>query len=227
MKLYMHPASTTSRPIMMFCAEQGVEVENVTNDLFTGEHKGEAYLAINPNGMVPMLDDDGFMMTESSAILKYLADKIDSTTYPKEAKARARINEVMDWFNTQFYRELGYHLVYPQVFPNHARATDELTKSIVDWGSERTAAMLEMLDHGWHTLPGGSSYLTGDDITIADYLAADLMGCADMIGMDWSVYPNVERWLDTMKARPAWADIHAVIDGFAASQADKEFTTVG
>ena len=41
MKLYAHPASTTSRPIMMFCAEQGIEIEHVTIDLFSGEHKGE------------------------------------------------------------------------------------------------------------------------------------------------------------------------------------------
>ena len=91
MKLYAHPASTTSRPIMMFCAEQGIEVENVTIDLFSGAHKEAPYLAVNPNGMIPAIDDEGFILSESSAILKYLADKIESPTYPKEARARARV----------------------------------------------------------------------------------------------------------------------------------------
>ncbi len=227
MKLYSHPASTTSRPIMMFCAEQDIEIETVTVDLFAGEHKKTAYLAVNPNGMVPTLDDDGFVLSESSAILKYLADKADSPTYPKQARARARVNEIMDWFNTQFYRELGYHVVYPQAFPNHARATDELTQSIVDWGHERTLPMLDLLDHGWVTFPGGGPYLTGADITIADYLGAELIGCGDLIGASWGGYPNIARWIDTMKSRPSWAEIHGVIDGFAASLAGKEFTTIG
>ena len=108
---------------MMFCAEQGVNVETVTIDLFSGAHKEAEFLAVNPNGLIPALDDDGFILTESSAILKYLADKFDSPTYPKDPRKRARINEIMDWFNTQLYRELGYHVVYPQVFPRQARAT--------------------------------------------------------------------------------------------------------
>lgn len=227
MKLYAHPASTTSRPIMMFCAEQGIDIDTVTIDLFQGEHKGDSYLAVNPNGMVPAIDDDGFVLSESSAILKYLADKAGSPTYPKDAQARARINEIMDWFNTQFYREIAYHVVYPQVFPNHARATDELTQSIIDWGMGQLPSLLATLDHGWVTFPDGGPYLTGADITIADYLGADLLACGDLIGADWSGYPNVARWLDTMKSRPSWAGVHEVINGFAGSLAGKQFTTIG
>jgi glutathione S-transferase len=226
MKLYAHPVSTTSRPIMMFCAEQGVDIEFVTVDLLSGAHKQADYLAVNPNGMVPAIEDDGFVLSESSAILKYLADKIDSPTYPKDPKARARINEIMDWFNTNFYRDIAYNVVYPQVFPNHARATDALTQSVIDWGLERLRPQLETLDRGWHTFPGGSAYLTGADITIADYLGADLLACGDLIGTDWSVYPNVARWLDTMKARPAWDEVHQVVNGFAASLADREFSSI-
>ena len=226
MKLYAHPASTTSRPILMFCAEQDIEVENITIDLFSGAHKEATYLAVNPNGMIPAIDDDGFILSKCSAILKYLADKIGSPTYPQEVQARARVNEIMDWANTQFYREIAYHLVYPQVFPNQARATDELTQSVVDWGLERLKPLLETLDHGWHTFPAGSVYLTGADITIADYLAANLAACGDIIGTDWSSVPNIERWLNAMKARPSWAEVHGPINAFIASLEGKEFTTI-
>ena len=226
MKLYAHPASTTSRPILMFCAEQDIEVENITIDLFSGATKEATYPAVNPNGMIPAIDDDGFILSECSAILKYLADKIGSPAYPQEAQARARINEIMDWANTQFYREIAYHLVYPQVFPNQARATDELTQSVVDWGLERLRPLLETLDHGWHTFPNGSVYLTGADITIADYLAANLAACGDIIGTDWSSVPNIERWLNAMKARPSWAKVHGPINAFIASLEGKEFTTI-
>ena len=57
----------------------------------TGEHMKPAYAAINPNRLVPVLEDGDFRLTESSAILKYLADKIDSPAYPKDLQeARAR-----------------------------------------------------------------------------------------------------------------------------------------
>ena len=82
MKLYYHPASTTSRPLMMFIADNSIDAELKLVDIFTGEHMGEAYTAVNPSRLVPVLEDGDFRLTESSAILKYLADKIDSPMYP-------------------------------------------------------------------------------------------------------------------------------------------------
>ena len=91
----------------------------------TGEHYKEPYAALNPNRMVPMLEDGDFRLTESSAILKYLADKIDSPAYPKDLKQRAKVNEMMDWLNTDFYRDGATGSCYPQIFPHHKRRSDE------------------------------------------------------------------------------------------------------
>jgi len=226
MKLYAHPISTTSRPVMMLCAHAGIDVEQVTVDLFSGEHKQAAHLSLNPNGLVPVLEDDGFVLTESSAIMKYLADKVGSPTYPKELRPRARVNEAMDWFNANLYREIGYHLVYPQVFPDHRRATDELNQSVVEWGRERTGAMLEILDGRWNLLAGEGNYLLGPELSIADFFGAELIAFADVIRLNWDRYPGVARWLGEMRAHPAWAEVHAAIDGFAASVAEQSFTTI-
>ncbi|MCZ6532715.1 MAG: glutathione S-transferase N-terminal domain-containing protein, partial [SAR324 cluster bacterium] len=108
MKLYMHPVSMTSRPVRLFIAENNIPVEEQLVDIFTGEHLQEPYAAINPNKLVPMLEEGDFRLTECSAILKYLADKIDSPADPKDLHQRAKVNEMMDWFNTGFYREFGY-----------------------------------------------------------------------------------------------------------------------
>ena len=70
MKLYANKMSTTSRPILMFCQEQGIDLEFISVDLPPGEHKKDDIKSINPNGMVPVLDDGGFLLTESLAILK-------------------------------------------------------------------------------------------------------------------------------------------------------------
>ena len=68
-------------------------------------------MRINPNGLVPVLEDGDFRLTESSAILKYIAEKKGSPAYPTELKARVRVNEMMDWFNASFYKNFGCGLV--------------------------------------------------------------------------------------------------------------------
>jgi glutathione S-transferase len=105
MKLYMHPVSMTSRPVRLFAADSGIALEEEVVDLLTGAHMQAPYSDINPNCLVPMLEDGDLKLTESSAILKYLADKIGSPAYPKDLKARAKVNEIMDWINTNFYRD--------------------------------------------------------------------------------------------------------------------------
>src|SRR6476659_4538184 len=136
MKLYMHPVSMTSRPIRLFIAESGIQVEEQLVDLMKGEHLQEAFAAVNPSKMVPVLEDGDLRLTESSAILKYLADKIESPAYPKDLKKRAKVNEAMDWLNTQFYRDFGYGLVYPQIFPHHKRRSDEAHAGTIAWGQQ-------------------------------------------------------------------------------------------
>ncbi len=114
MKLHYHPASTTSRTVMLFAAESGIPIDIQVVDLFTGEHDNPSLEATNPNHLVPVLEEGGFRLTENSAILEYLADKAGSPLYPKDLRGRARVNEGMDWINTQRCRDLACGLVYPQ-----------------------------------------------------------------------------------------------------------------
>ena len=146
MKVYYHPASTTSRPIMLFAAEEGADIEFKVVDLFTGEHCKDEYAAINPNRLVPLLEDGDFRLTESSAILKYLAEKLQSPTYPTDLKARARVNERMDWINTQVCRDFAYGFVYPQILPMHKRRSDEAQAATLAWGKERAKEVSERND---------------------------------------------------------------------------------
>jgi glutathione S-transferase len=223
MKLHFHPVSTTSRPVVLFCAENNVAVEPVVVDLMTGEHMKEPFLTLNPSAQVPVLEDGDFVLTESSAILKYLADKQNSPTYPKELKARARVNERMDWFNTNYYREWAYHLIYPQVFPTHLRSPDVAQKATLDWGKEKTEHWLKVLDK--HYL-ADAKYVCGSELTIADYLGAEYVAAGDLIGCNLSRFPNIQRWLGTMRALPSWKKVNEAVDGFAASLKGKEFVSV-
>src|SRR5204862_2521762 len=145
MKLYADPISTTCRPVLLFIADSGAPVEFHLVELMKGAHMQPEFIAINPSHAVPVLQDDEMILTESSAILKYLADKIDSPLYPKDLKKRAKVNELMDWFNTNFYRDYGYGMSYPQIFGHHKRPTDEAQAATIKWGVERAHGWLKVL----------------------------------------------------------------------------------
>ena len=223
MRLHMHPASITSRPVRLFISEKGIDVEEVIVDLFTGAHHQEPYISFNPSRLVPVLEDGDLKLTESSAILKYLAEKYDMPEYPKDLKARARVNEVMDWVNTNLYRDWGYNLCYPQLFPHHQRPSEEAQNVTVKWGAEKSKFWLQVMNDYW--LGDGRTWLAGDDITIADYFASSVIALGDMIRFDLSAYPNVADWLKRMKSLPSWGQVSEALDGFAASLAEKEFVT--
>ena len=172
MKLYMHPVSMTSRPIRLFIADNKIDCEEEVVDLMKGAHHQEPYASLNPNRLVPMLVDGDLKLTESSAILKYLADKIGSPAYPKDLKQRAKVNEAMDWINTNFYRDWGYGLAYPQLFPHHKRRSDEAQAATIEWGQRNSQNWLKLLNDYWI---GPRQYLCGDQITIADYFGAGIV----------------------------------------------------
>jgi glutathione S-transferase len=215
MKLYYHPASTTSRTIMMFAAEEAPDIELSLVDIFSGEHIKPEYVAINPSQMVPVLEDGDFRLTECSAILKYLAEKLGSPSYPKDLRERARVNEMMDWINSNLYRDLAYGVVYPQAFPGHKRRSEEAQAATLAWGAEKAKAWLKILDE--RLIGPDKAYLCGNRLTIADYLGAEMIGAGELVGCTFADYPNVRRWLGNMKQLKSWPSVHAAIDGFAAS----------
>jgi glutathione S-transferase len=224
MKLYMHPVSTVCRPIRLFCAENGIKIEEVTVDLMTGAQHKEPFASLNPNRQVPLLEDDDLRLTEGSAILKYLAEKDNLPSYPADLKKRAKINEVMDWLNTGFYRDFGYNFVYPQLFPHHKRRSDEAHSGTIAWGQEGSKKWLQILND--YYIGPKNPYLCGNEITIADYFGSGIVSIADLIGCDLSDYPNVKRWLANMRKLKNWDKVHEVFSGFAAGNKAKEFVRV-
>ena len=224
MKLYYHPVSTTCLMIRMFAAEEGITLDYRVIDLMQGEQRQPAYLQINPNGLVPALDDDGFVLTESGAILRYLAGKSVSPAYPQELQERARVDEMMEWFYSNFYKDLGYGLVYPQLFPHHRRPGEEAQSVTVEWGRDKARHWLGLLDR---QLSGSERrFLLGDRPTLADYVGAEMVNLGALVHCAYRDYPEVCRWLGNMKALPYWAEVHEMSDGFAASLGDKQFVSI-
>jgi glutathione S-transferase len=214
----------TTRPVRLFIAENHIPCEEQLVDILVGEHLRPPYSTLNPNKLVPMLEDGDLRLTESSAILKYLADKIDSPAYPKDLARRAKVNELMDWFNTNFYRDFGYGMAYPQIFPHHKRPTDEVQEATINWGKERAQGWLAILDSHW--LGPDKPYLCGDEITIADYFGSCLVTLGEVIRCDFTQYPNISRWLGNMKKLASWPRINEALYGLAGAVKDMPFIAV-
>ena len=89
----------------------------------------------------------------------------------------------MDWFNTQFYRDFGYGLLYPQIFPHHKRPTDDspATARRVGQGQGEELARRSSTDH---CIGQATQYLCGDQITIADYFGARIVTAGELIRCD-------------------------------------------
>lgn len=224
MKLYMDPVSMTSRPVRLLIAENGLAVDEEFVDLTSGAHHQEAFVSINPNRLVPVLEDGDLRLTESSAILKYLADKFELAAYPKDLKQRAKVNEMMDWFNTNFYRDFGYGLVYPQIFPHQKRQSDEAQEKTVAWGLERAQGWLQILNDYW--LGSDKAYLCGDEITIADYFGISLLTLGEVVRCDFGKYPNIARWIGNMKALETWPAVNEALYGLRDAVKDRQFVVV-
>jgi glutathione S-transferase len=221
MELYAHPLSTTSRAILLFEAESDVHLDLRTVDLSAGEHLRERLLSINPNGLVPVLVDGSLRLTDSAAILKHLADRTGSSAYPSDPGRRAEVDERMDWINANLYPSFGYDLVYPQLFPQHRRCGNEAQAALREWVVEKSRHWLRVLDSS--VIGPDQACLCGNAITIADYLGSSLLSLGEAIGCDYSEYPNIRRWLRTMRRLKGWPRVYAAFDNLVGSLREKNF----
>lgn len=211
MRIYIDPITTTSLPVLLFAAEHANPLQIHLVRLMNGEHLTAEYGALNPNRCVPTLQDEDFILTESSAILKYLAEKLHSPTYPRELRPRARINQAMDWFNTGFYRDVGYGAVYPRLLPEHGFTNPTTQADFLTRAEERAARWLSVLNKSWLSESG---FLCGPHISIADYLGSSYVAITELVGLDLTPYSNVCRWMSAMKSRPGWREVRGEWNAF-------------
>jgi len=194
MKLYFHPISQHSRRVLMAAEELGIELETETVALDKGVHKSERFLALNPAGQVPVLQDDGVVLAESHAIMKYLAAKNGETTlYPVDAVARATIDRGLDWNHTNLNPPVQAIAIQTFVMGENADQT------IVARSHEQAQQALTVLGCMIETGAVRSS-----DITLADISIATTVALYEMIGGDVTSNRAVENWYDTIKARPSF-----------------------
>ena len=195
MKLYEHPFSSAAFKARAVVHELGLPVTLVTVDMMKGEHKSPEFLAKNPNGKVPTLvDDDGFCVWESNAILCYLAArKPESGLLPADARGMAQVQQWLQWQATTFSLSTGEVMsetVYAKFFN---RGKDEAKYAA---GLEKVRRDLALLEK---TLEG-KEFLCGK-LTLADFSIVSGLFLRTPMGVDLEAFPNVKAWVNRMESR--------------------------
>ena len=198
--LYDNPISSNALKARFLLAELGLPYErrSVPFDL----PRPEWYLAANPVGGIPALEDDSLVLAESHAILRYLADREGrSDLYPSGLRERAAVDELLDrWaltFRPAFFRFEAPALGF---VPGKGMGGGPPDPDALPGVAEAIAPLLHTLD----ALVDASGYALGR-FTIADVSAAPVLYRTTHSGLDLSPYPNVQRWRETLLARPAFA----------------------
>lgn len=203
MKLYHHPLSGHSHRARLFLSLLGVPHDLVEVDLAKGAHKAPDYLRINPFGQVPALDDEGTIVTDSNAIMVYLARKLGKTEWlPNSPLAEARIQKWLSVAAGQIaYGPAAARLI--TVFGSDFRPEEVI---------QRAHGVLALIE----AQLSSQAFIAAEQPTIADIALYSYVARAPEGNVDLSDYPQVRGWLARIEALPGFVDFRRTPVGLGA-----------
>jgi glutathione S-transferase len=203
MKLYGHPMSTCTRKVLMTLAEKGREAELVQIDLMSGQQKSPEHLKRQPFGVVPVIEDEGFSLYESRAIIRYIDEKYSSTRLtPSDLQAKAKMEQ---WISVEhsYFTPAAMKIIIQKMF--HPMRGQPVDQAVVEQGKTDTARTLDIMERALE----GQQFLTGAQMTLADicYMPyIEYLFAAQEGGLITS-RKNVAAWWSRLSERPTWKRI--------------------
>jgi len=193
---YYAPMSTAVRTTWAV-EELGVPCERVKLDIQKKETKTEAFLKLNPNGLVPCLVVDGTPIFESTAIMIHLGETygVDKGLYPPPGLKRAETLKWVVWANVGFYDPISRWM---RNTSSNIPAEQQNAKA-GEVGKSDLGAAMQILDSAL----AGKSYLVDDKFSLADLSISSYLGWLKFMGYDYSSFKNVTAWGERCLGRPA------------------------
>ena len=185
-KLYDFELSGHAHRVRLMLSLIEQSYEKVAVNLGQGEHKQTPFLALNPFGLVPVLDDDGYIIRDSSAIIVYLANKYAPNWYPEHTEMRGRIHE---WLSMAT-RDLAEG-------PARARL---ITVFGAKFDSDTTIQYSHNLLAKVDQLIGDATWLVGQSPTVADVACYTYIAHAPEGNVSLTPYNNIRRWLTAVES---------------------------
>lgn len=200
MKLYYHQVSSNARKACALARHLGLQADYVAVDPTKGEQRTPEFLAINPNGKLPVLVDRGRTLWESNAILVHLAHAAGSDLWPADPAAQIDIIRWFSWEQAHFARHAG-----ALFFENFIKGT--LGHGEVD--PDAVAESTGFLHRFAAVLDGhlkGRDHVVGDGLTVADFALGAVVPLAATGKAPLDGYAEIARWYAGLEALPAWRD---------------------
>ena len=193
MKLYNVAYSGNSYKVQLLLSHLGIPCELIEVDILKGESRTPEFLKINPNGRTPVLvDDDGFVLAESNAILAYLAR---GTKFLPEDKRQWAL--VFQWMFFEQYSHEPF-IATSRFWLQHRPDTPE-----------RAAMLASKRDGGWAALKVMEQHLAKNDFFVGNYSIADIALFAYTHvshegGFPLDDFPKIQTWIERVKAQPGF-----------------------
>jgi glutathione S-transferase len=200
LKLHYHPLSTYSRRVLIALGEKHIPFEPVVINMEARKHRDATYLALNPYGRVPTLEEEGFVLYESTAILNYLEARHPSPALvPADLRDRARVDMRMKLCDLQMTRQAG-----TIIFPRRFLPKDRWNIDAMSAAKAEIEKHLGILDAELK----GKTYLVAEQFTLADLCYLPFVEFLPL--MEIEAPPSVSAWVERLLARPSAQDSRPV-----------------
>ena len=193
--------SSPANKVRFAANAMGLQYEYKRVNLFAGEQKTPEFLKLNPVGRVPAIDDNGFKVFESAAIIKYLADKNNSSLYPKDVQKRAIVDEWIDFANLHVATALQRVTFNRAMYKMLNVEKDE--RSLAD-GIKFLGNFLPLIEKQLKE----NKFLAGGEMTLADINLLAVLDPAELSSVDLSVYPSISNWRKNLRAQSFYTKCH-------------------
>lgn len=197
MKLHIIYNSNNCRRVTATIKQLGLDVEIIERHV--GDAKTPEYLALNPQGKVPTLVDGDFTLWESRAIMQYVASKKPGNTlWPTDLQKQADIARWQFWEATHLAPATGpftFERLFKKVFMK--QEPDEVVLAAAEKAFHQAAPVLNA-----HLET--RKFVTGDDLTLADFSIGGSFSFAEVAGMPWDKYTHIKAWWGRLNELPAW-----------------------
>jgi glutathione S-transferase len=197
LKIWGRKNSSNVRKPLWAAEELGLAYEAIDAGGAFGVVDTPEYRAMNPNGRVPVIEDDGFVLWESNAIVRYLLARHapDSAWYPADPQVRADADKWMDWTTSSFAGP--FRTVFWGVLRTPA---DKQDWAAINAAIKECNELLSMADHALASQP----YLSGQDIGMGDIPLGSFIYAWFEMPIERAPQPHLQAWYERLKQRPAY-----------------------
>ena len=202
MKIYIFPSSARALAIVALKNHLALDCAVQPIDLGRGDQLTPEYLALNPNKKMPTLEDDGFVLWESNAILLYLAGKRpDRGLWPGDLKGQADVLRWLAWESAHWDAESIGMVAYEKA-SKAVLGRGAPDPAFIARGEENFSRFAAVLNAALH----GKTWLLGERLTIADFSIGALVPSAARMGLPVGDFSEILRWYEALARLTAWRD---------------------